>query len=221
MNAPVANAAPQGRPMAPGSVQVSPPQSPSVAPSAPAAAPSAQPGTATPTIPAGQPLTAPVAAPAQTASTESTPPATEPKRRGRKPQSEENRSYYPGLNVDAEHNATTKLNAAPTDFDPEKYFPLRKRDFSDEATFLDYKAARYEAEAAQCRKEAEELRKLGGAEAQAQSKKLQKMIDSIATISGSLGGGADALIAQLRAKMEEKAKEAETAKTAEPAAQAS
>lgn len=218
-SAPVAGpVAPQGRPMPPASAAPSAPQNaaqPSPASPAPSAAvaPSTQSAPAAvgnaPSVPSGTDVQ--VTAPA---------PATPRKRRGRKPQAEENRVFYPGLNVDADNKAQKLLEGTPADYDVEKHLPLRKRDFIDESTFLIYKAERYEKEAAQCRKEAEELKKLGTGERQKQAKQLEKMISNIVDIEtdfNAAGIDVEKMIADIRARVEAKAKEAKAAKESETA----
>lgn len=207
----VTSAGPVGRPMPPAS------SNPAPVASAPHTAPVAPP---VPTPPAPSAVApAASAVPSGVPSASGAPaPSTEPKkRRGRKPQSEENRVHYPGLQIGEDGNAKNKIEKVPSDFDPEKHLPLRGRDFVDSASFLEYKAERYEKEAKECREQAAELRQLGGKERQAQAKKLEKALAAIAEVENDFtASGLDyqAIVAKMKAKIEAKA----SAQPAAPAA---
>lgn len=188
----------QGRPMPPAS---------NAAPAAPAApsAPSAP--AANVTVPNGQPTGGTV-----------TPPTggetTKPKRRGRAKLEDDPRDFYPGLKVDAEKNPTVRLKSAelPGDYDEEKHLPLRRRDFEDEATFLDYRANRLEAEVQKIRKEADYIRQFGTGERQKQVKKLEKMTNALAQMEKDFAGqGIDfaKILADMQARAQAKLAEGE------------
>lgn len=100
------------------------------------------------------------------------------------------------------------LKAWPTDFDPKKHKPLKRKDFGDESLFLNSKADDYERRAKALREEALESTKLGGVKDKAKAKKLLSMHKKIAEMTKDMeadGVDVSQLLASL--KMAEEAKE--------------
>jgi hypothetical protein len=146
-------------------------------------------------VPAANAANAPNGQPSQdNAQGNTTAPSTAPpadatgkKAKGRKSLADETREWHPSLNVKPEirpdggtsYVASTPLEKAPEDFDEEKYIPLRRLDFVDDAAHLEYKADRLQKQADQLRSDAVELRKLGSREEQENMRKLQTMLRNI------------------------------------------
>lgn len=90
-------------------------------------------------------------------------------------------------------NAEKQLTARPQGVDFEKYRPLKRGDFANEADFLDHRAdyfewnsARLANRAVEARKAADNTRKYGNPAVRAQLKKLERMRASMAELEAQL-----------------------------------
>lgn len=110
---------------------------------------------------------------------------------------------YPALvgPKDAEGKDTIiPLKEVPKDWDPKAHKGLRRKDFSDEALFWDWRADRMELQVKKIRAHAEELRKLGTVKDRSRAKKLLSMQKRIADLKAQLEGegvDVDALLTTL------------------------
>ncbi len=85
------------------------------------------------------------------------------------------------------------FSAIPADYDPKKHKPLKLKNFKDEATFLDYKAARLDAKAASLtasanllREEAKQERLYGNSDKAKLAKKRAKLQAQLAELEKEL-----------------------------------
>lgn len=91
------------------------------------------------------------------------------------------------------------LKAIPTDYDADKYAPLKKKDFADDATWFDYKALLCDRIAAKYRRNAEEARAIGTGSGE-DKKLLKKMVkqaqklQELKILLGNKGADVNALI---------------------------
>lgn len=106
------------------------------------------------------------------------------------------RVLHPALQPDGEGKATTKLKEIPADFNPKLHKPLTRKHFEDESIFLELKAREFDAKAANLRKQAEELKKIGTVKDRGAAKKLlslQKRIDELTKDLAAKGVDVDAI----------------------------
>jgi hypothetical protein len=95
-----------------------------------------------------------------------------------------------------------KLVAVPADYDPKKHKPLRRKDFKDEAVFVDMQADRAERAAKRLREEAVAIR-AGGGKDKGKAKKLIAMQKRMAEMQAQLeADGVD--VAALLASVDQK-----------------
>lgn len=85
------------------------------------------------------------------------------------------------------------LKQVPETFDPEKHLIPRRKDFGDEVIYHEFKAARFESEAAEmtnrasvARSKAQELRDYGDPAQRAQIKKFNKYLENLKELRDSL-----------------------------------
>lgn len=105
----------------------------------------------------------------------------------REPKEKVVKIMYPGLKMDANGDATVKLEAWPADFDPAKHARLKRSNFTTEIPFLEKRAERLEKKAADIRKEIEAIR-AGKPESGKAMKKMLKMADQFSSLMGELAG---------------------------------
>lgn len=97
-----------------------------------------------------------------------------------------------------------KLERVPEDFDPKKHKPLKRKDFKDEAVFLEIRADQMEAAAKRLREEAKAVR-AGGGKDKGKAKKLIAMQKRMAELQAQLtadGVDVEALMKSLEAPAE-------------------
>jgi hypothetical protein len=97
------------------------------------------------------------------------------------------------------------LEIYPTDYDSKKFKPLKKKDFKDEALYIEARATHLETQAKNLREEAANMRKMGGVKDKGKAKRLLAMQKRMAELKASLAGegvDVDALLASMAAPTE-------------------
>lgn len=89
------------------------------------------------------------------------------------------------------------LTEVPEDYDPKQHKPLKKADFKEEWTYLEFQASIHEAKAAALHEKAAESKKLGSSKDRAKKKKLltlQKRLNELAEELAGQGVDVDDLL---------------------------
>lgn len=113
--------------------------------------------------------------------------------------------WHPLLNPNAEGKPTSQLDKIPDDFDPKLHKPFGRKHLKDESLFFELKARKYDALAADMRRQAEQAKQLGGMKDGKSAKKLialQKRLDEQVAKMTAAGVDVAALLAAVKAKTE-------------------
>jgi len=113
----------------------------------------------------------------------------ETKEKKREPKEKVVKIMYPGLKMNAEGNATVKLEEWPKDFDPKIHARLKRNNFTTEIPFLEKRAERLEHKAHQIRLEIDAIRAGGGKpDGGKKMKQMLKIADRFSSLMGELAG---------------------------------
>lgn len=161
----------------------------------------------TPTAPAAPRATAPAPVGSNPAAPPSAAPGTKEPKAKKEKKDKVKKAWHPALEPDAEGKPTKTIAKIPDDFDPKLHRPFGRKNLEDESLWYEIQARKFEAKAADCRRQGEEAKKLGSVKDKQSAKKLlalQKRIDEVTkTLEGS-GVDVAALLAALKAKADEK-----------------
>lgn len=83
-------------------------------------------------------------------------------------------------------DASGKFTSMPTEFDRKKHKPLSRKQFADEALFLNLQADEFERRAKRLRKQADDVKALGGLKDKAKAKKLLTLQAKMAALRASI-----------------------------------
>lgn len=106
------------------------------------------------------------------------------------------RVAYPGLK--AADGTDVKLKAIPTDWDRKAHKGFSRKNFEDDALYLEWRAQQFDHAAAALRKQAEESKKLGNVKDRAKAKRLlqlQKRLGELQKQLADQGINVEALLA--------------------------